>query len=201
MDGLYERRLKFEVWFDAGSYYIQVGHTPYGGGFWIPGWHHIAGVLDKSTEQMKLYMNGERIGDRNAGLIKVRNSIEGLKIGMFMAGQIDAVRISDTVRYSGETYLVPVSPFECDDHTRALWHFDEFEGSTVFHDACGVDNILTGYNGAHTEGVPRPTDICMLPSDNIPMEYKLGNDKETCKTYDRHRNFKDSYALSFLFRI
>jgi hypothetical protein len=42
----------------------------------------------------------------------------------------------------------------CGANTLALWHFDEVQGTTTFHDACGTtDNVMTGSNGAHTEGV------------------------------------------------
>ena len=67
---------------------------------------------------------------------------------------MDEVRISNMARYV--TNFVPaVSPFICDDATLDLWHFDELEGATKFHDSCGAeDNILTGISGTHTEGIP-----------------------------------------------
>ena len=73
--------------------------------------------------------------------------------GGTLKGDIDEIRLSDVVRYR-EPFPPPAQPFACDEHTRALWHLDEFEGATVFHDACGADNVLVGHNGAHTEGVP-----------------------------------------------
>ena len=61
------------------------------------------------------------------------------------------MRISDVVRYTGSFHR-PTAPFECDEHTRALWHFDDLPGGTTFHDSCGaVDNLMVGYTGAHTE--------------------------------------------------
>jgi hypothetical protein len=121
---------------------------------YAPGWHHIAGVFYKETGVMSLYMDGERLGTQYFGPA-INNSAEGLRVGGKLGGAVDEVRISDMARYTGSTYPVPMSPFTCDEHTRALWHFDEFEGATVFHDACGTaDNVLVGYNGAHTEGVP-----------------------------------------------
>jgi hypothetical protein len=41
-------------------------------------------------------------------------------------------------------------PFVADVHTRALWHFDETAGSTIFADRSSNGNTLTGFNGAHT---------------------------------------------------
>jgi hypothetical protein len=49
------------------------------------------------------------------------------------------------------TFVVP-GPHACDAATRALYRFDEYAGATVFHDACGVDNVLTGLDGAVTAG-------------------------------------------------
>jgi hypothetical protein len=70
-----------------------------------------------------------------------------------LLGLADEIRISDTIRYA-DNFTRPAAPFVCDANTKALWHFDEPEGSTVFHDVCGTeDNYFTGYNGAHTEGV------------------------------------------------
>ena len=123
------------------------------------GWHHVAGVFRKEAAEMMLYLDGEAIGGPYY-FPTINNSSESLKVGRgwtagVLTGGVDEVRISDVARYTGSTYAVPTSAFSCDEHTNALWHFDEFEGATIFHDACGAaDNLLTGYNGAHTEGVP-----------------------------------------------
>jgi hypothetical protein len=82
----------------------------------------------------------------------IKNSSDILQVGYKLVGEIDELRISDVAHYTGSTYSVPTSPFTCDASTRALWHFDGCDGATEFHDACGVDSILAGYNGAHTEG-------------------------------------------------
>jgi hypothetical protein len=121
------------------------------------GWHHVAGVFDQQAGEMRLYLDGEAYGGPYS-CPTVHNSNDSLMVGRgwtgeeVLEGAVDEVRISDVVRYPG-AFTPPVSPFTCDGHTRALWHFDEFEGVTVFHDVCGADNLLVGYNGAHTEGV------------------------------------------------
>jgi hypothetical protein len=59
-----------------------------------------------------------------------------------------------------------------------LWHFDEFEGDTVFHDDCGFNNTLIAYNGALTTGGGRPgllNQIMIIP-DNASLN--LGQTKQ-----------------------
>jgi len=122
------------------------------------GWHHVALMYDNPTGTVTAYFDGK---NRCSGSCpSLKNSNETLRVGDGpwmgdeLNGAIDEIRISAVVRYSGD-FSPPTSLFTCDEHTRALWHFDEFEGATVFHDACGlVDNLLVGYNGAHTEGIP-----------------------------------------------
>jgi hypothetical protein len=116
-------------------------------------WHHVAGVYDKAAGKVNLYKDGLLL-QQGSRQMAVNNSPNSLKVGVKLAGEVDEVRLSSGARYAGSSYVVPTSPFVCDEQTRALWHFDEVEGATLFHDACGaLDNLLTGYNGAHTEGV------------------------------------------------
>lgn len=56
-------------------------------------------------------------------------------------GYIDEIRISDIARYS-EDYKPPTAPFKPDEHTLALWHFDEGPGATQYKDASGKGNTL-----------------------------------------------------------
>jgi hypothetical protein len=106
-------------------------------------WHHVAGVFSKDTAEMRIYVDGEAFAESSGLGIVINNTTESLRVGEELSGGVDEVRISDVARYTGETYTIPTSPFTCDINTRALWHFDEGEGATVFHDACGADNALT----------------------------------------------------------
>ena len=74
-----------------------------------------------------------------------------LVVGDAYVGRLEEARISSTVRYPGNTYTVPGAAFAPDASTRALWHFDAAVGATVFSDASGNGNTLTGANGAHIE--------------------------------------------------
>lgn len=149
---------------------IQVATTQYGGGgFWVSGWHHVAGVYNQTNGELMLYMDGEQLHSWVSGANLIVNSNEPFQVGLGVAGQIDEVRISDNIRYSNANYSVPTSPFEHDEHTRALWHFDESGGATQCHDGCGVDNLLICYNGAHID-IYVSVDYS---SFEIPEDYQL----------------------------
>ncbi len=72
-------------------------------------------------------------------------------------GKIDAIRFSNIARYDlpAEKGIEPFDPphrFESDEHTLALWNFDEPAGADRFRDASGNGNTLIGMNGATTSG-------------------------------------------------
>ncbi len=66
-------------------------------------------------------------------------------------GYIDEVRISDIPRYDIKGQLIPQGRFAPDANTIALWHFNERNGSDMFHDSSGNNYHLIGKNGAGTE--------------------------------------------------
>ena len=85
----------------------------------------------------------------------------------FTAGRIDAVRISNIVRYPQvgiaakkvnetwqDTIEMPTGRFEPDAHTVALWHFDFHAGTWKWRDASGNGHHLT-YNGNYLTVRPR----------------------------------------------
>lgn len=120
------------------------------------GWHHVALVYDAVAGKALAYYDGTQ---RCSATCSAHNSDQPLKVGQgftgnALEGAIDELRLSSIARYTAN-FAQPVEPFVCDGSTRALWHFDELEGATVFHDLCGTtDNVLLGRNGAHSEGVP-----------------------------------------------
>lgn len=108
------------------------------------GWHHVALVGDGS--QVRLYIDGE-LKNEGEYVGPLNNTLESLIVGT--AGRtprvprlLDEIRISDMARYTGTSFNPHTSPFTCDEHTRALWHFDEPEGAIQFSDACGANNVL-----------------------------------------------------------
>ena len=128
------------------------------------GWHHVAAVFDnewsEDEDAWMIYLDGQRVAfspdygyhpDWVSGLI---NSSTDLEIGGVYTqgfhGYLDETRLSGITRYTGTTYTVPTTPFAVDSDTRALWHFNETPGATVFSDASSYGNVLTGYYGAQT---------------------------------------------------
>lgn len=161
------------------------------------GWHHIAAVYDNEytadNDAMYIFLDGTRIGSTSAFEITpgAYNSSNALNIGANTGvvpfhGRIDEVRISDIIRYSGESYSVPSSDFSVDENTRALWHFSEDVGATSFSDATANNNTLTGHNGAAvlpveeeagfvsnkfdlSQNYPNPFNASTIISFNSPM--------------------------------
>ena len=75
----------------------------------------------------------------------------------YFHGEIDVIRFSNIARYDlpAERGIEPFDPphrLPNDEHTLALWDFDERSGKTRFEDASGNGYTLIGMNGATTSG-------------------------------------------------
>ncbi len=125
------------------------------------GWHHLAAVFDNeytaSQDLVAVYLDGSQIASSSTFEFTpgIANSASPVYVGGDVTGNwfsrwIEEIRFSSTVRYSTATYTVPTAPFSRDSSTRALWHFNDTVGSTVFQDSSVNGNTLTGYNGAQT---------------------------------------------------
>lgn len=129
------------------------------------GWHHIAVTFENTSTQdtAAIFLDGARLTfANNLGFLPgIYNSTLPVNVGAFAGaapfeGWIDEMRFSSVVRYSGPSYVVPSGRFTLDANIRALWHFDEEANSTVFEDASGRGNDLTGLNGATASAGPSP---------------------------------------------
>ena len=71
-------------------------------------------------------------------------------------GEIDAIRFSNIARYDcaqhGHNPFDPPPRFFNDEHTLALWDFNDKEGADRFEDSSGNGKTLIGMNGATTIG-------------------------------------------------
>ena len=139
------------------------------------GRHHVALVFE--NDQPALFVDGLRQAtDRFPQDEEYQVSGEPFSIGastigtdaprLPFHGAIDEVRISRTARYRND--FVPAKRFEPDEHTMALYHFDEGTGD-IAHDASG--------NGHHARivdaqwvrvGYKRPLSGIVAASAEIP---------------------------------
>ena len=125
----------FEV--KVGSVWKEARSTTYP----LGSWYALAGTYDGAT--LRLFVNGELVGSSaTTGAIATSTkpfyigSVEGQ--GDIFNGNIDEVRLSNSVRYNA-TYAVPPTAFSTDANTLGLWHLDEGTG-TVATDASGNAN-------------------------------------------------------------
>jgi hypothetical protein len=121
-------------------------------------WHHVA-VARRIDGWMAVFVDGRLEGQANGpqGDISYRDGRPSefandpyLVIGAekhdagaeypSYSGWLDEVRLSTILRYNN-SFVPPVAPFEPDDHTAALWHFDEADGEVILDSAFGGHNI------------------------------------------------------------
>ncbi|MFO0905527.1 MAG: LamG-like jellyroll fold domain-containing protein [Pirellulales bacterium] len=99
-------------------------------------WMHLAVVFNE--KELRFHANGELAGTKSLELpadnTSLNFSIGAVGAGLTFFGLIDEVRISSIARYDGQ--FVPQRRFEPDEHTLALYHFDEGSGEIV-HDSSG----------------------------------------------------------------
>lgn len=106
--------------------------------------HHLAGTFGDGTAT--LWLDGAKVSF-DSGLAP-GDAGSGFRVGCSGAGDayegiIDEVRLSSVVRYT-EGFDRPSGPFEVDDDTIALFHFDEGEGVEVADDASGWTGTADG---------------------------------------------------------
>ena len=97
-------------------------------------WHHVAGVFD--GQEVRLYVDGHRVAATPGSGLRRRNALplivggdvnaEGLPVSS-IDGQVDLVRLSDSVRYRGE-HFKPRNRLSRDDHAVLLLDMDGARG-------------------------------------------------------------------------
>jgi len=106
-------------------------------------WSHVAGVFDQAAEELRLYVNGVRVGTTPAkGPRKVNEHplVLGGDVGggghpvSSMDGCVDEVRLSSIARYSGDRFQ-PSTRHERDDNTVLLMHLDGASGPFLTDDS------------------------------------------------------------------
>jgi hypothetical protein len=102
------------------------------------GWNHLAMTFDGAS--LRLYVNGRPAGTKESGkllpstrpLVVGAEPTEKVRPRWFFRGQMDEIRLSDSVRYEGT--FVPAKVHVADGNTLLLLQFDG-EGETPFDDA------------------------------------------------------------------
>jgi hypothetical protein len=105
-------------------------------------WHHIAVTRNRTTGQLRLFVNGQLDAQGNGptGDVSYRNGRSGALNDPFLVigaekhdagsaypsyrGWIDEVRLTTALRYT-TNFTRPSTPFSADANTVALYHFDE----------------------------------------------------------------------------
>jgi hypothetical protein len=106
--------------------------------------HHVAGTF--ADGQATLFVDGEWVAFASAALDG--SSSGTLRFGCRasgdgFAGLLDEVRLSSTIRYT-DTFALTAAPFDLDDDTWLLFHFDEGTGDTTKDAVAGTEAILDG---------------------------------------------------------
>ena len=108
-------------------------------------WHHVAMIME--PERIRLFVDGQIVANQACE----RNAVESVAGDLAIAslvetaagttGLIDEVRISRGVRSFDAS---PTKPYDVDENTIALWHFDEVADATTIVDATGHNDAKVG---------------------------------------------------------
>ncbi len=159
-----------------------------------PRWYHLAGTWNTDEGVMRLFLDGKLV-DEEPSTIPLLGGTQQIAIGggnedlwnsrfESFRGQIDEVRFSVIDRYT-EDFELATAPFEPDQYTLALWHFDEGEGDTAA-DATG--NGFTGtLGGFDAEGNPDPASAPEWV--NLSLVVGIDDDSEVGEAFSLDQNF------------
>lgn len=104
-------------------------------------WAHIAAVRNIDDDSLKLFYNGNLIGN-SSYTVSNHSFSSNVVIGETFAGQLDEIRVSTSARYS-DSFAVPTHRFRPDNETGMLIHFDEKHNATIARD---VSSEKSEYN-------------------------------------------------------
>ena len=136
-------------------------------------WHHVAYIYDGSEE--RIYVNGQLITSRPAsgavgnaqGICHVGAIYRDGGIQPSFVGYVDALRISNNARYSGQSFTPPSGDLSSDGSTLILYNFNEPPGSTTVTDESG--NGHTGTLGVGFEGATSP-EFVTVESHSLSLQ-------------------------------
>jgi hypothetical protein len=141
----------------------------------LDAWHHVAFVHDGPGNEQRLYLDGSKVasqtasgdigdagGDPMLGAI-FRDSI----VAPSFRGYLDTFRVSDSARYSGDSFTAPSGDLSDDANTVILFNFDpeDFsfgQGAATVADQSGngyTGTLAAGFVGATYPGVAGTLDV------------------------------------------
>ncbi|MFQ5809065.1 MAG: LamG-like jellyroll fold domain-containing protein, partial [Armatimonadota bacterium] len=176
-------------------------------------WHHIAATWDFGRAQLQLFVDGKRVGQEGPGekpwpvsLVAIDENREpamgmtdedrrSMPMQAFIGGEwkwteggsaeaaIDEFRISDVARYAGD-FGPAREEFQVDEHTRALFHFEnECHG---VHDS--DDGFVRGHLGCELQ--PQEEEVVLDVYDGGKVKHRVAKVKPQGST----DAFEDSRA-------
>ncbi|MBL9136815.1 MAG: S8 family serine peptidase, partial [Verrucomicrobiales bacterium] len=161
------------VVYDSQGNFASVAKSP---GPALHRWSHVAITFDQATRQMRVALDGvfgpgatfdptafysDGVQNFQSFTLGARRLAPKLAVEGFFHGDMDEVRISDVVRYTGD--FSPSTRLTADPNVKALYHFDEPAGAKSFNDSSGNAKTLSGLGGAHVEVIPGPDGSSLGP--------------------------------------
>lgn len=123
-------------------------------------WHHVAMTIEAT--QVRLYVDSKSVAEQAVKSNEGKTIDGDLAIGSLVAreitcdGLVDEVRISKVVR---DIKTIPTAPYEVDEHTLALWHFDSVDPKTGFPDSSKLNNPAVAESEAVKKKSPRRPEL------------------------------------------
>ena len=141
-------------------------------------WTHIAVCINRSgyyNDVVTFFVNGQFMSSHETARSGINDSEPLWMLSNHNAdawaqweGKVDELRISSVIRYTKDPVAVPehenfLQPFQPDEYTLVLWHFDNQPGDTMI-----LDSTPYGHNGALDNGLAQQLDPDISWAPSIP---------------------------------
>lgn len=185
-------------------------------------WSHIAVTLDASTNTANIYVDGSLSGTTPGFTFRLSDlgSTTSNWLGKseyptdpYYDGNIDELRISNTVRYTGASFTVPTTQFASDANTVALFHFNEGAGQTTtdvssnaFVATLGATTSVETEDPSWATGSILPIKLTAFSANAVnsnkavDLKWSASVDRESEFVLERSNNGKDFIAIGKVIR-
>lgn len=141
------------------------------GSFTTDTWHHIAITVNDATDVITMYLDGTAIATQGGFTFHLSDvtSTPNDWIGRseypdpYFNGIIDELRVSSSVRYTGNFSPVPHLQFSSDPSTVLLYHFNEGSGQTTADASGHFSAAFLGSNNTVESSDPTWVTTSILP--------------------------------------